>query len=54
LHTVTNLVGVPLSAHRQMSLSPFHTQTAAPHPGLHSPSAITLHLRPISGAIKAP
>ncbi|KAL0170618.1 hypothetical protein M9458_035214, partial [Cirrhinus mrigala] len=43
---VTNLVGVPLSAHRQMSLSPCHTQTVAPHPGLHSPSAIALHPRP--------
>ncbi|KAL0174039.1 hypothetical protein M9458_030007 [Cirrhinus mrigala] len=51
---VTNLVGVPLSAHCQMSLSPCHTQTVAPHPGLHSPSAIALHPRPISGAIKAP
>ncbi|KAL0190430.1 hypothetical protein M9458_013128, partial [Cirrhinus mrigala] len=38
---VTNLVGVPLSAHHQMSLSPRHyTQTVALHPGLLLPSPI--------------
>ncbi|KAI2661444.1 Retrotransposon Gag-like protein 9 [Labeo rohita] len=41
--TVTNLVGVPLSAYRQMSLSPYrHTLTVVLHPGLHLPSCIML------------
>ncbi|KAL0168964.1 hypothetical protein M9458_037186 [Cirrhinus mrigala] len=36
---VMNLVGGLWTAHHQMSLSPYpHTQTVAPHPGLHSPS----------------
>ncbi|KAL0199449.1 hypothetical protein M9458_007989, partial [Cirrhinus mrigala] len=40
---VTNLVGVPLSAHHQMSLSPHHyTLTLVPLPELHLPPCITL------------
>ncbi|KAI2646826.1 Fc receptor-like protein 5 [Labeo rohita] len=48
---VTNLVTVLRSAHHQMSLLPYHTRTVALHPGLHSPSAIARHPRPIRDTI---